>query len=113
MNARGLLTVSVLVNDHTSLKRAISDGVGVVPDVHPHTSLLAIWWCSEIGVIVAATVLGMCPDEVIADAALFVVIVLKITRLFVEAEIIQKIMIHVGCIEQLSNRCIGIRLDSS
>ena len=102
-------TVGVLVDDYTGFEAAVALGGGFGPDVHPHAAGLAIRRSGEVGVVGAGAVLGVQDDHVIADTTLTVVVGLKVTGRFIEAEGVKKVMVSVRGVEQLRDGSIHIR----
>jgi hypothetical protein len=103
--------VSVLVNDDTSLKSAVSERIGIVPHVHPHACSLAIRWGSKVGVVESAAILCVEENKVITNTTLSVVVDLEVSCLLVEAERVQQVVINVGSVEQLGDRSVRVALE--
>lgn len=100
--------VSVLVNNGTSFERGVASRLGLGPDIHSHTSRLAIRRGSEIGIVSARAILSIENDKIVAFTTLAVVVNLEVASFLRKSEHIVQIMYHVGRVEQLCNRCIDI-----
>lgn len=103
-----LTAMAIFVDDHTGLERAVSVGGGLSPDVHPHASILTIRRGGEVGIVSAGAILGVENDEVVASAALAVVVDLEVAGLFGEAKIVQKVVVDVRRVEKLGDRSIRV-----
>lgn len=100
--------MGVFVDDDTGLEGAIPVGGGQGPDVHAHAAVLSIGGSGEVGVVSAGAVLGVEDDEVVALAALSVVVDLEIAGRLGEAEVVQQVVVHVGRVEELGDRSVGV-----
>lgn len=101
--------MAVFVDDDTSLKSAVSVRGGLGPDVHAHAAVLAVGGRGEVGVVGAGAVLGVEDDEVVALAALAVVVGLEVAGRLGEAEVVQQVVVRVGRVEELGDRGVGVR----
>jgi hypothetical protein len=106
---RKLTSVSVLVDNDTSIEATITLRGRSIPEVHPHTSVLAISGGSKVGVVSATSILGIENDLIIALTTLVVVVDLEVSSLLGETEDVQKIVVLVGCVEQLGDGSIAVR----
>lgn len=77
--------VRVLVDNNAGIEGAVARGCGGGEHVHAHAWGLAIWWCSKVCVVGAASVLSVEVDKVGPKAASAVVVGLEVTSLLVEA----------------------------
>lgn len=101
-------TVSILVDHDSSLKGAVAVRRRLGPDVHAHAAGLAIRRSGKVGVVGARAVLGVQDDIVISQAALPVSVVLEVTGLFGEAQGVKQIMVDIGSVEELDDRCVDV-----
>lgn len=74
-----------LVDDNASLEISISVRVRGVPQIHPAAPVLAIGRRHEVSVVESAAVLRVSNDGVVLSATTAEVVLLEITRHFVEA----------------------------
>jgi hypothetical protein len=100
--------VSVLVDNNTSIKGAITLRVASIPQEHSHTSRLAIRRRREHGVVGVSSILSHENNLVVALTTRTVVVSLEVTSLLIETENMEKVMVLVGSVEELSNGCVTV-----
>lgn len=100
--------MSVFVDDNAGLEAAVTVGSRSGPGVHAHAAGLAIGRSSKVGVVGTRAVLGVQDNEVVATAALVVVVELKVSCLLGETERVEKVVEGVGGVEELSNGGVDV-----
>jgi hypothetical protein len=118
--------MSVLVNDDSSVERAVALRSGTGPNVHAHARHLTIGRRREVGVVGTRTILDqrqqlqknrssrnayLCVENnfIGALASSAVVVSLKVASSLVETKSVKQIVVHVRGVEQLSHRRIHVR----
>ena len=101
-------TVSVLMDNNTSVKRRVSHRSTVVPKVHPHAARLSIRRSRELRVVQTRSILGHKNDCIIGDTSSAVVVGLEVTSLLVETKSVKNIVVLVGSVEELSGGGITV-----
>lgn len=89
MLKKRLTSVGVLVDDNASLEAGIAVRRRLVPDVHPHTRVLAIGRCCEVGVVGSRSVLGVEDDFVVTTSARSVVVHFKVASGLIKPKSVQ------------------------
>lgn len=100
--------VRVLVDDDAGLEGAVAVGRRRVPDVHAHASRGAVGPGREVCVVEARAVLCVEPDEVVAHAALAVVVGLEVACGRGEAELVEEVVVGVGGVPELGDGCVDV-----
>jgi hypothetical protein len=77
--------VAQLVDDDARLEVAVSVRERRVPEVHAHAAVLPVGWGHEVRVVVSRTVLRIGNDGVVPLTTASEVVLLEVTRDFVEA----------------------------
>ena len=103
------LPVSVFVDDNTCFEAGVAVGGRSVPDVHAHARLLALRRGGKVGIVGARTVLGVQDGLIGSTATSTVVVDLKVTGSFVEAESVEQVVVSVRGVEQLGDGGIYVR----
>jgi hypothetical protein len=101
-------TVGILVDHNSGLKRAVAVWCRLRPDIHAHAAGLAIRRSGKVGVVGARAVLGVQDDIIVSTTALAIGVVLEVTGFLVEAQGVKQIMVGIGCVEELDDRCIDV-----
>lgn len=100
------------MNDNTSLEVAISIRSSSVPNVHPHPRSLTIRRSQKVGIVVTASVLSITDDRVATLATEPEVVSLEVTGDLIETETVEKIVVHIRRVEELSDNHVDILLRS-
>lgn len=86
------------MNNDSGLEVTITVGLSVdVPDIHAHSTILAVGRGHKVGVIIARTILGISDNTVVTLATTTEVELLEVTRFFSETV----------TVEQLRQKLIG------
>ena len=105
-------SVRQLVNNNTGFDVSISVGRVRVPDVHSHSTLLAVRRGHKVGIVAGRVVRVLCIGNysVTASTALAKVVHLEVARHLVESESVEQVVVHVGRVEQLGDSHVDILL---
>jgi len=98
------------MNNDASLEATVAPGSCAVPHVHSHARTLSIGRSRKVGVVKTGTILRIQIHEVIAYAALTVVVGLEVAGFFSKTQLVKEVMIGVRGIEKLSDRGIDVAL---
>lgn len=118
--------VRVLVDHDTGFEGSVSPRLRPVPHVHSHSCWLAVDWSLEVGVVEACIVsvtslvwvervqtcaiLSIQVNKVVAYTSLAIVVGLEVPCCFREAELVKQVVVRVGSVEELGDRCIDVFL---
>ena len=91
------------MDDDTGFKAAITVGTSSSPVVHSHAARAAIWWGGKVGIVGTRAILSIDNGEIVAFTTLVAVVDLEVTSSLVEAKGVEKVMVSVGSVEELSN----------
>lgn len=88
-------TVSVFVNDNTSIETAVAVGNLVVPDEHGHSAGLAIDRGCKVCVVESLSILCVEDNSIASFTSLAIVVGLKISSRLIESKFVKEIMVNV------------------
>ena len=101
-------TVSVLVDNNTSIERRVSHRSTVVPKVHPHATRLTIRRSRELRIVQARSILGHKDNRIISDTSSAVVVSLEVTSLLIKTKSVENVVVLAGGVEELSGGCVAV-----
>lgn len=105
--------VRVLVDDDAGFERAVAHRAGVIPEVHSHSRAHPIDRGGKIGIVDSRPILSVENHEILSEAALVVVIDLKVTGGFGEAELVEQIVVLICSVKELGYRGIAVAVGIS
>jgi hypothetical protein len=93
----------IFVNNDSGFEVTITVGLSMdVPNVHTHSSVLAIRRGHKVGIVIAGPVLGVSNDGIIILATTTKVELLKVARLFSETVAVEQLRRNQGKIRSVN-----------